>query len=53
MDSEILDPRKTYADELEWQIKAKDLGKLFVANFEQYATNEEGKNLRKAGPQVV
>ena len=53
VDSEILDPRKTYADELEWQTKAKDLGKLFVANFEQYATNEEGKNLRKAGPQVV
>ena len=53
VDSDILDPRKTYADELDWQTKAKDLGKLFVANFEQYATNEEGKNLRKAGPQVV
>lgn len=53
VDSDILDPRKTYANELDWQTKAKDLGKLFVANFEQYATNEEGKNLVKAGPQVV
>lgn len=53
VDSDILDPRKTYADELDWQTKAKDLGKLFVANFEQYATNEEGKNLVKAGPQVI
>lgn len=53
VDSDILDPRKTYANELEWQTKAKDLGKLFVANFEQYATNEEGRNLVKAGPQVI
>ncbi len=53
VESNILDPRKTYENEIEWQTKAKDLGKLFVANFEQYATNEEGKNLRKAGPQVV
>lgn len=52
VDSDILDPRKTYSNESEWETKAKDLGKLFVKNFEQYATNEEGKKLVKAGPQV-
>lgn len=51
-DSGILDPRKTYANEAEWVDKAKDLAKLFISNFEQYATNEEGKNLVNAGPQV-
>jgi phosphoenolpyruvate carboxykinase (ATP) len=48
--SEILDPRDTYADAIEWETKAKDLAKLFVGNFEQYTDNEEGKNLVKAGP---
>lgn len=52
VDSDILDPRKTYADASEWENKATDLGKLFVKNFAQYATNEEGQNLVKAGPQV-
>ena len=52
VDADILDPRKTYSNESEWETKAKDLGRLFVKNFVQYATNEEGKNLVKAGPQV-
>ena len=46
----ILDPRDTYADAAEWETKAKDLAKLFVANFAQYTDNEEGKSLVKAGP---
>ena len=50
VNSQILDPRDTYADATEWEVKAKDLAKRFVANFEQYTDNEEGKNLVKAGP---
>lgn len=48
----ILDPRKTYADENEWNTKATDLAQLFINNFIQYADNEEGKNLVAAGPQL-
>jgi phosphoenolpyruvate carboxykinase (ATP) len=50
VDSSILDPRDTYADANEWEVKAKNLANLFVANFVQYTDNEEGKNLVKAGP---
>lgn len=51
VDTEILDPRSTYNDAAEWNEKAKDLASKFVANFEQYSDNEEGKSLVKAGPQ--
>uniref|UniRef100_UPI00404A368A phosphoenolpyruvate carboxykinase (ATP) n=1 Tax=Flavobacterium sp. TaxID=239 RepID=UPI00404A368A len=50
VNSQILDPRDTYADAAEWETKAKDLANRFVANFEQYTDNEAGKNLVKAGP---
>ena len=52
VDSEILDPRKTYDNHSIWNEKATNLGKLFVNNFEQYADNEEGKRLVVAGPKV-
>ena len=52
VNTEILDPRNTYADAAEWTNKATDLGKLFVKNFVQYTDNEEGQNLVKAGPQL-
>jgi len=50
--SEILDPRTTYSNASEWDLKASDLAKLFVNNFVQYTDNEEGKNLVKACPQL-
>jgi phosphoenolpyruvate carboxykinase (ATP) len=52
VDAAILDPRDTYKDAAEWEVKAKDLANRFVANFEQYTDNEEGKNLVKAGPSL-
>lgn len=52
VDSEILDPRKTYADDADWYSKANELGALFINNFAQYTDNEEGKALVAAGPQV-
>ncbi len=52
VDSTILDPRQTYANEEEWNTKATELAKLFIANFKQYTDNDEGKQLVAAGPQL-
>ncbi|MBR0406391.1 MAG: phosphoenolpyruvate carboxykinase (ATP) [Eggerthellaceae bacterium] len=52
VDPGILDPRDTYADPAEWDEKAKDLAERFVKNFVKYQTNDEGKALVAAGPQL-
>ena len=52
VDTNILDPRNTYADAAEWEEKAKDLAGRFVKNFAKYTTNEAGKALVEAGPQL-
>ncbi|QMV15817.1 phosphoenolpyruvate carboxykinase (ATP) [Vibrio spartinae] len=52
VNSEILDPRDTYVDELQWESKAKDLASRFVKNFDKYTDNDEGKALISAGPQI-
>ncbi len=52
VDSGILDPRDTYADASEWETKAKDLAARFNKNFKKYETNEAGKALVAAGPQL-
>ena len=48
----ILDPRDTYQDRGEWETKAKDLAGRFIKNFAKYETNEAGKALVAAGPQL-
>ena len=48
----ILDPRDTYATAAEWEEKAKDLAARFIKNFAKYTTNEAGKALVAAGPQL-
>ena len=48
----ILDPRDTYADASEWEKKAVDLAQRFQKNFVKYETNEAGKALVAAGPQL-
>ena len=50
--TEILDPRDTYANPSEWEEKAKDLAGRFIKNFKKYETNEAGKALVAAGPQL-
>jgi len=50
--TEILDPRDTYANASEWEEKAKDLAGRFIKNFKKYETNEAGKALVAAGPQL-
>ena len=48
----ILDPRDTYATAAEWEEKAKDLAARFIKNFAKYTTNDAGKALVAAGPQL-
>lgn len=48
----ILDPRDTYADPTQWDVKAKDLAERFIKNFGKYTTNEAGKALVVAGPKL-
>ena len=52
VDPKILDPRDTYADPAEWERKAKDLAGRFIKNFVKYESNEAGKALVAAGPQL-
>ena len=52
VDTNILDPRNTYADASEWEVKAKDLAGRFIKNFAKYEGNDAGKALVKAGPQL-
>ena len=52
VDPAILDPRDTYADATQWEEKAKDLAGRFIKNFAKYTTNEAGKALVAAGPQL-
>ena len=52
VDPAILDPRDTYADPSVWEEKAKDLAGRFIKNFVKYETNEAGKALVAAGPQL-
>ena len=52
VDTNILDPRDTYADVKEWEAKAKDLATRFNKNFAKYTTNPAGEALVAAGPQL-
>ncbi|MEE0945988.1 MAG: phosphoenolpyruvate carboxykinase (ATP) [Acutalibacteraceae bacterium] len=52
VDTNILDPRNTYADGNEWDEKAKDLASRFVKNFVKYTGNDAGKALVEAGPKL-
>ena len=52
VDPKILDPRDTYADPAQWEVKAKDLAARFIKNFKKYENNAAGKALVAAGPQL-
>ena len=52
VDTNILDPRDTYAEASQWEEKAKDLAGRFIKNFAKYEGNEAGKALVSAGPQL-
>ena len=52
VDPNILDPRDTYKDAAEWEVKARDLAGRFIKNFVKYEGNAAGKALVPAGPQL-
>ncbi|MFY9173156.1 MAG: phosphoenolpyruvate carboxykinase (ATP), partial [Petrimonas mucosa] len=52
VDTEILDPRNTYADVAEWEAKARSLAAKYIKNFEQYCDNDDARALVAAGPQL-
>ncbi|WP_289763598.1 phosphoenolpyruvate carboxykinase (ATP) [Paramuribaculum intestinale] len=52
VDPKILDPRDTYTNPEEWDVKAQDLAARFIKNFKKYENNPAGKALVTAGPQL-
>ena len=52
VDTNILDPRNTYADKSVWDNKAKDLAGRFIKNFDKFTGNALGKSLVTAGPKL-
>ena len=52
VDPKILDPRDTYTNVEDWNVKAKDLAARFIKNFNKYENNAAGKALVAAGPQL-
>ncbi|MDE7427257.1 MAG: phosphoenolpyruvate carboxykinase (ATP) [Muribaculaceae bacterium] len=52
VDPKILDPRDTYANPEEWEVKARDLAQRFINNFKKYTNTPAGKALVAAGPHV-
>ncbi|AUG98459.1 phosphoenolpyruvate carboxykinase (ATP) [Prodigiosinella confusarubida] len=52
VDPSILDPRDTYANKAQWQEKAEDLARRFMANFDKYTDTPAGAALVKAGPKL-
>ena len=52
VDPKILDPRDTYANAADWEVKAKDLAERFIKNFAKFTGNEAGKKLVAAGPKL-
>jgi phosphoenolpyruvate carboxykinase (ATP) len=52
VDSEVLDPKNSYANVEEWDEKARDLAQRFVNNFEQFTDTKRGEKLVAVGPSL-
>ena len=52
VDPKSLDPRDTYTNVEDWNVKAKDLAARFIKNFNKYENNAAGKALVAAGPKL-
>lgn len=50
VDSKLLNQRNLWPNATDWDKAAHDLATKFVANFESFTDNEEGKRLVSAGP---
>ncbi|MGP1931397.1 MAG: phosphoenolpyruvate carboxykinase (ATP) [Arsenophonus sp. ET-YP4-MAG3] len=52
INNDILDPRFTYINNNQWEIKAKNLAIQFIKNFKKYTDTQIGFKLKKAGPEL-
>ena len=52
VDPKILDPRDTYGEASQWEVKAQDLSNRFIKNFKKFEGNAKGKELVEAGPHL-
>jgi phosphoenolpyruvate carboxykinase (ATP) len=52
VDSKVLNPRNLWQDPKAWDQSALNLAKKFIANFENFTDNDEGKRLVAAGPKI-
>ena len=48
----VIDPRKSWNTNIEWEKEAKKLAQLFINNFQKFCDNDHGKNLLASGPQI-
>ena len=53
VDTQLLDPRKTYDNEDQWTAEAEKLARLFIENFVQYTDTDSGRELVSAGPELA
>jgi phosphoenolpyruvate carboxykinase (ATP) len=52
VNSNILDPRKSWGDENAWSAAAKSLAEKFIKNFEKFTGNQETAKLVSSGPKI-
>ncbi len=52
IDSDVLDPRRTHIDPLQWQSKAEYLAQKFIDNFDRFCDTAIGKSLAHSGPDI-
>ena len=53
VETQLLDPRKTYDNEDQWTTEAEKLARLFIDNFIQYTDTDSGLELVCAGPEIT
>ncbi|NTW31428.1 MAG: phosphoenolpyruvate carboxykinase (ATP) [Bacteroidetes bacterium] len=52
VENRILNPRNLWQNPEEWDAASANLAKKFIANFDNFTDNEEGKRLIAAGPKL-
>lgn len=53
VDSSILDPRNSWQDKADYDATLAKLAGMFIKNFVRFTDTEEGRQLEKAGPQLL
>ncbi len=53
VDDSVLNPRNAWSDIVAYDKQATKLAKMFIKNFEKFASNDKGKALVNAGPHII